>query len=113
MIIIEERDIKLEANSGRYHLLKRLFLIGIILFVITFISTTFIAERISNAAEMEMMAIWAIFICFILYKWANAKIQHIESVRYYKNIMETTANNTFKSLCKKCTARTRIKRRAV
>ena len=88
MKTIEEKNNKLMANSSRYHLLRSLFLLGIIMLIIALISTSLIHDRILNSSEIEMATIWGVCFCFVLYKWANAKIQHIETIRYYKSINE-------------------------
>ena len=88
MKTIEERNSKLVENSSRYSLLSKLFLLHIIMLLIAFISTSLISDRIQNSDEIEMLSLLGIFISFILYKWANEKKQHIETIRYYKKLID-------------------------
>lgn len=92
MKTIEEQNNKLVANSSRYHLLRSLFFLGIILLIIALLSTFLIHDSILNASEIEMATIWSIFFFFVLYKWANAKVKHIETIRYYKNVNDDSSD---------------------
>ena len=89
MKTIEDRNRKLVENASRYSLLSKLFILNIIMLLIAFISISFIHDRILNSDEIEMAAILGIFISYILYKWSKEKTQHIETIRHYKNIIES------------------------
>ena len=93
MNTIIERDKQIEAKAGRYYLLRRIFLVGIIIFAIALMSTIFIRDRIPNAEDAEMAGIWGIFICFVIYKWASVRVQHIETIRFYNKGKEEASES--------------------
>jgi len=88
MDTIEERDNQIEAKASRYYLLRRIFLLGTILNFIGLVGTAFIHDRILNAEKIEMTAFWVTVIFFLVYKWASARIQHIETIKYFNKRKE-------------------------
>lgn len=78
---IEIRDKKIELNAGKYYLAKRIFLLGTVFSFISFISLSFLPSKESGVINNDEPIFWSIVICFITYKWASARVQHIETIR--------------------------------
>jgi hypothetical protein len=85
-----ERDNSIEAKAGVYYLGRRVFFI---LFVLTFIALvvlSFAFDAMDNAEVMFTELLWTTVFWFFGYKLADYRVQHVETIQYYKQDQKGT-----------------------